>query len=331
MQRQLDALRLEYSFVDVDVIDKYELESKTYRNRIARLLDIDEAVLERKYDAVISKAKDERRKNDSLGGIASTLSHIQIYNSMVKNDIAAACILEDDAALLPTFPEILKTAAELEWDILMLTSQTVGSNDNLIQPNYIKRIKHIRVFNKDLLFIRKKIKNCSAVKKQKSRLERLLKEYGFNALMPEQSEVFVKALQEHDTKYEEIIKTIAPDNRRLSLVKHEQYRIYKTLRKFIKIYTLTQLGALPDKDSLELITKHHYIAKLRIEPLSTMAYLLKQSAAMKLKQQALAENSSAIDEIPWQLYRNEQVKLRLITPPCATAAYHYLNYSTRRR
>ena len=67
MQRQLDTLGLEYSFVDVDVIDKYELESKTYRRRIAKLLDIDEAVLERKYDAVISKAKDERRKKRLLG------------------------------------------------------------------------------------------------------------------------------------------------------------------------------------------------------------------------------------------------------------------------
>ena len=329
MRRQLDTFGLKYSFVDVDTIDKYELETKTYRNRIAKLLDINEAVLERKYDAVINKAEDERRKNDYLGSIAAMLSHIQIYNSMIKNDIAAACILEDDVTLLPTFPEILRTATELEWDILMLASQPVHFDRNLLLLNYIKRI---RIFNKDLLFFRKAIKNCNTVKKQKHRIKCLLKEYGFNAPMPEQSEIFVKALQEHDTKHTEIIKTIAPDNRRLSLVKHEQYIIYRILRRLIKMYTLIQLGALPDKHSLELITKRHCIAKPRTEPLSTTAYMLKQSVAMKWKQQALAENPLAIDEIPWQLYKNKQVKLRIITPPCATATYRYfVHYSTRRR
>ena len=159
MQRQLDTFGLKYSFVDVDAIDKYELESKTYRRRIAKLLDIDEAVLERKYDSVISSVKNEREKNDYLGSIAAMLSHIQIYNSMVKNDIPIACILEDDATLLPTFPEILKTAAELEWDILMLASQPTGLDDNLLLLNYTKRI---RIFNRDLLFIRKKTETRNA-------------------------------------------------------------------------------------------------------------------------------------------------------------------------
>ena len=328
MQRQLDALGLEYCFVDT--IDKYELGSKTYRNRIAKLLDIDETVLERKYDAVINEAEDEKEKSDYLGRIACMLSHIQIYNSMVKNDIAIACILEDDATLLPTFLEILKASAELEWDILMLASQPVSFNRNLIQPNYIK---HIRFFNKDLLFISKRTENRNVAKKQKNRLESLLREYGINARSrPEQSEIFAKILQEYDTKYAEIIKTITPDNRRLALVKHEQYITYRTLRRLIKMYTSIQLGALPDKSSLDLITKYHCIAKPRTEPLTTTAYMLRQSAAMKWKKQALAEDPLAIDEIPWQLYKNEQVKLRLITPPCAAAAYHYLiDYSTRRR
>ena len=346
MQRQLDALGLKYSFVDVDAIDKYELESKTYRNRIAKLLDIDETVLERKYDALMSSAKNEAEKSGYSGAIATMLSHIQIYNSMVKNDIAAACILEDDATLLPTFPEILRNAAELEWDILMIASlsvaltsqlshQLTSLDDNLIQLNCTKDMVLLRkantfwrkivipIFNKDLLLISKKTENLYAAKKQKHRLEYWLKEYGINArLRPEQSEIFAKILQEHDTKYTEIIKTIAPNNHQLSLIETALYRH--------KIYTLTQLGALPDKHSLELITKHHCIAKLRAKAVSTTAYMLKQSAAMKWKQQALAENSMKIDEIPWQLYRNEQVKLRLITPPCVTATYRYIKYSTRR-
>ena len=329
MQRQLDVLSLKYSFVDVEIFDRYELQSKTYRNRIAKLLDIDEAVLERKC-----QVKEDKR----WASIAVLLSHVQIYNSMIKNDIPVACILEDDATLLPTFPEILKTTPKLEWDILLLASQPVGIDGRLIQPNYTKHIplyytkrKRIPIFNKDLLFFSKKSENRNTAKKQKHCLEYLLKEYGINAhLQPEQSEIFAKILQEYDTKYTELIKIITPNNRRLSLVKPEQYIIYKTLRDLIKLYAFIQLGGLPDKPSLELITKHHRIAKPRAEVVSTAAYMLKQSVAMKWKQQALAENPFAIDQIPWRLYKNEQVKLRIITPPCATATYHYLKYSVRR-
>ena len=327
IQRQLDALNLDYQFVDA--IDKYDLESRQCRDRIARSLGIDETNLEDKYSRFIGRFK----VDVGLGQLACLLSHIKTYNLILKNNDSTACILEDDTYLLPTFSAVLKMAAEFSWDILMLANnQPSHPHRKLIQPNYIKRIRHIRIFNRGLLFIHKEIKNRNAAKKQKHRLERLLKEYGFNAPMPEQSEVFVKALQEHDAKYAEIIKTIAPDNRRLFWVKHEQYRIYRTLRRHIRWHTLVQLGALPDKHSLELITKHHCIAKSRTEPLSTMAYLLKQSATVKWKQQALAENSLSIDEIPWQLYKNEQVKLRIITPPCAAAAYHYLiDYSALRR
>ena len=332
MQRQLDAFNLDYQFVEA--IDKYDLESRQCRARIVRSLGIDETNLEHKYSRFIGRFKvDEGYGPEGLGQLACLLSHIKAYNLILKNNDSTACILEDDTYLLPTFSAVLKVATESSWDILMLANnQPSNPHGKLIQPNYIKRVIHIRMFNRDLLLIHKKTKNRNFAKKQKSRLERLLKEYGFNAPTPEQSEIFAKALQEHDTKYEKIIEITAPNNRRLSLIKHEQYRIYRTLRKHIRWHTLVQLGALPDKTSLELITKHHCIAKSSTEPLSAMAYLLKQSATVKWKQQALAENSLSIDEIPWQLYKNEQVKLRLITPPCAAAAYHYLiDYSARRR
>ena len=41
IQRQLDAFGLDYRFVEVDVLDKYELESKAYRIRVAHMLGID--------------------------------------------------------------------------------------------------------------------------------------------------------------------------------------------------------------------------------------------------------------------------------------------------
>ena len=51
---------------------------------------------------------------------------------------------------------------------------------------------------------------------------------------------------------------------------------------------------------------------------------------MKWKHRALAPNTLAIDQIPWGLYKNEEVRLRIVTPPCATATYKYLRFSTRR-
>ena len=123
MQRQMDTLGLQYEFVDVDDIDKYELESRTYRMQIAQSLDIDESLIESKYAAIVDHAKtkkDKNWKNVKLSGFATALSHIRIYGLMIKNDVDWACILEDDATLLPTFLEILKIAPKLEWDILLL-------------------------------------------------------------------------------------------------------------------------------------------------------------------------------------------------------------------
>ena len=52
---------------------------------------------------------------------------------------------------------------------------------------------------------------------------------------------------------------------------------------------------------------------------------------MKWKREALAPDLLVIDEIPWKLYKNEQVKLRIVTPPCATATYAYIRFSSRLR
>ena len=328
IQRQLDAFGLEYSFVNVDDIDKYELESKTYRTRIAQSLGIGESILEDKYTAVLDdvkarykKAEYEKQKNNYLGSLASALSHIKIYDLIIKNDIDTACILEDDATLLPTFPKVLQTAAKLEWDILLLASLPTGFPANLIQQ---KRIKYIRVFDKDLLFFSSKKKDC--------RINGLLREYGFSPhLYPKLSEIFEKVLQEYDTEYSGIAETLMPGNRRLSWVKHEQYIKYRASRRALREYTLSQLGALPEKSSLDLITDHHCIAKPKHKPFLTMAYLVKQSTAMKWKHKVLGKNHLVIDEVPWELYRNKQVKLRLITPPCAIGTYNYIIYSARRR
>ena len=314
IQRQLDALNLNYQFVSA--IDKFDLESSEYRARISRILGIDEANLEYKFSKF-----DKEYRLEGLGNIACLLSHIKTYDLIIKNDIDMACILEDDITLLPTFPEILQTVAKLEWDILLFASLPTDFPTDLIQQ---ERIKYIRIFDNDLLFFSSKQKDC--------RIKNLLEEYGFSPrLYPQLSEIFEKVLQEYDARYSGIIKTLMPANRRLFWVKHEQYIKYRILRKALKEYTFIQFGALPEKSSLDLITGHHCIAKPKYKPFSATAYLVKQSMAMKWKHKALDKNSLAIDEVPWELYRNEQVKLRLISPPCATAAYNYTIYSARRR
>jgi len=350
IKRQLDVFGLEYQFIDVDDIDKYELESKSCRSRVAQSLGIDALVLENKYHAILDNLKAryrdteyEKHKNANLGALATTLSHIKIYDLMVKNNIAAACILEDDVTLLPTFPKILNAATKLEWDILLLASQPSQFKNALIwHPDQCNHIKRMRVFNKlliffnrYLIFVHKRIENYDS-KEQKSRITSILEEYGFDpSLHTKQAKIVTKTLQEYDAKCDGIIGTIAPTNRRLFLMKRTHYSVYNALYKkfryYIKLYAQLRLGALPEKSSLKRISDDHHIAKPRNLPLSATGYLVKQSAAMKWKRRVLTADCLVIDQIPWQLYQYQKVKLRLVTPPCTTATYHYLVYSARRR
>ena len=104
IQRQLDALNLNYQFVDA--VDKFDLESSEYRARISRILGIDEANLRYKYSKF-----DKKYRLKGLGHIACLLSHIKTYNLILENNDDIACILEDDAVLLPTFPAILSATS----------------------------------------------------------------------------------------------------------------------------------------------------------------------------------------------------------------------------
>ena len=104
MQRQLDALNLNYQFIEA--VDKYDLVSKTYRTALARQLDIDESHMEflyRSWSEINFLTNPSRR----LGSLGCLLSHVKVYNLMIDNKIPKACVLEDDACLPSVFPEIL--------------------------------------------------------------------------------------------------------------------------------------------------------------------------------------------------------------------------------
>ena len=331
IQRQLDVSGLGYEFVDVDDIDKHEMESATYRMRLAKSLGIDESLIENKYAAIIDHAKtkrDKNWKNDNLGSLAIALSHIKIYDLMVKDDIDWACILEDDATLLPTFPEVLRITPKLEWDILLLVNQPT----NYYPVQYLEKGRSIkRLLFRYLLSLGYLVNNFNA-KQRAYQIKRLSEDYGIDPhLYPRQLERIIEVCKEYNIRRIEIVKKVL-------LEKLHSFRIdfsycekmYGKLYEALIYHTVIQFGALPEKSSLQPLNEYHRIAKPKYPPYSTTGYLVNQKAAMKWKHRALAPNILAIDEIPWGLYKSEQVKLRIVSPPCATATYEYLRFSTRR-
>ena len=325
MQRQLDAFGLDYRFVEVDVFDRYELESETYRIRVARMLGIDEQALENKYAAVINSVKNHRRnKYPQLAALAIGLSHVKVYNLMIENNHKLACILEDDARLLPTFPKVLKAAPDLEWDILQFCHQPSLFAPFLIR--YSCRVGSLKLPNFWLLF-------------PDSMDKRIIREYGFDNPKYSKPMAYIKkTMKLYRNRYKSMfgplvpIICVIPDRIRKFLIpKSHLLRMnnIQNARVLLETNTVIELGMFPKEPTPNLITEHHCIAKPRGEVMSTTAYLLRQSAIAKLKQGLLSENSLAVDQIPWQLHKNGQIKLRIISPPCATTTYGYLKYTVR--
>ena len=325
MQRQLDAFGLDYRFVEVDVFDKYDLESKAYRIRAARMLGIDEQALENKYAMVINAVKDHPNyKYHELAALAIGLSHIKVYNLMTENNHEMACILEDDARLLPTFPEVLKTAPDLEWDILQFCHQPDWS---LFVPFLIRHFRRVRFLE---------FSNFPFPKCDDGTDKRIIREYGFDNLKYSNPAAYItKTMQLYRNKHKSITKFFIIPSRimKFFIPNKSHVLLMKKIRDTIgllELNTIIELGMFPKEPTPNLISEHHCIGEPRGEVMSTTAYLIRQSAIAKLKQELLSENSLAVDQIPWQLYKNGQIKLRIISPPCATATYAYLKYTMRR-
>ena len=334
MQRQLDAFGLDYRFVEVDVFDKYELESKAYRIRVARMLGIDEHALENKYAVVINSVKNNPNlKYHVLASLAIGLSHIKVYNLMIENNHEMACILEDDAKLLPTFPEVLKTVPDLEWDILQFCHQPDEATLPIALTQYFHKVGFLKFPNLQLLF-----------PKDYERINRrIIRKYGFDNPQYSKLATYIKKTMQSYLNRRKSMRPLIGEAIIISMI------IPSLIRKFLfpKSYllrinsiwnakelldrnTTIELGMFPKEPNLNLITEHHCIAKPRGRIVSTTAYLVRQSAIAKWKQGLLSENSLAVDQIPWWLYKNGQVKLCIISPPCVTTTYGYLKYTMRR-
>ena len=329
IQRQLDAFGLDYRFVEVDVFDKYELESKAYRIRAAQMLGIDEQPLESKYAAVFNYATRYSRVDYSeLALLAIGLSHIKVYNLMIENNHEMACILEDDVKLLPTFPEVLKTTLDLEWDILQFCHQPDWSPFYPFFIRYFREGRFLKFPNFRFLFSNDEID------------KQMIRKYGFdNPRYSKPAEYIKKTMQLYRNRYKSIIKPpllpiirLLPDTIKKFLFPKSDLLFINNLwgnRLLLELNTIIELGMLPKESNPNLITEHHCIAEPRREVLSTTAYLVRQSVTVKWKQELLSENSLAVDQIPWELYNKRQVKLRIISPPCATATFNYLKYTMR--
>ncbi len=73
------------------------------------------------------------------GEVGCALSHAQIYQRMVDEDIPYACILEDDVKIAPTFPRILQRV--MAWvnpqdnQVILLSAHgALPRNEEIIEP-----------------------------------------------------------------------------------------------------------------------------------------------------------------------------------------------------
>ena len=318
IQRQLDARGLSYQFIDA--IDKFDLKSSQYRSKISRTLGIDEANMEYKYSH--SKANKEQSHN-RLGHLACLLSHIKTYNLILENNDDIACILEDDATFLPTFPEVLENVSMLEWDILMFSSHSNTIRKALEKYNGIyRRIIKSRDY---VLLMKSRARKTSYMHKHLSEL------LGISpSLCPEQSKAVMEILENFRSEYKNMVKLYnirQSPIRSLSLIMSETIKLYKDL----VVHTGCQLGGLPVKHSRQVINDYHCIAEPAERPTSTMTYLVNQKAMKKWKAAAMGCNMLAIDSIPWHLYQDHQTSLRIVSPPCVVGSYKYQKYSTHQK
>ena len=316
VKRQLDSFGLKYQFMDMDFLDKYRLESKAYRAHIAELLEIDAQALEKTY-AMFGKDR---------GSLVVALSHIKIYHLMAKHNHSEVCILEDDVTLLPAFPEILKIAPDLSWDILQLAHMPIGGAWSMLRSCTYQRERFIGKKGMFLSCLQCWIKNHNDVDQQ------VLKAYGFdNRLYSEQAKYIKKTIQRYRYLYRS--KLVLKSARLImdAIMGHSAQSIdmIKEYYDSLLYHFAMQLGVLPKKADLNFITKDNCIAEPSARLSSTMAYIVRPAAAVKWEQ-CLFAKSMVIDDIPWCLHQNGQVKLRIITPPCAIATQIYIKHSVRR-
>ena len=134
IQRQLDSFNLNYRLIDA--ADGYNFQESELK-----MLNIENPYHSNRVN-----------RPSTLGCL---LSHIKFYDQVIKNNHEIACVLEDDAQLLPSFPHVLNSEKlqQKKWEILFLAHQSVAVN-GLLESYYTHtKIKEqrFRLYDKYIL------------------------------------------------------------------------------------------------------------------------------------------------------------------------------------
>ena len=315
VQRQLDALHLDYQFVDA--IDKHDLESPECQAEICELLGTDKTIIKKKYSKYSRSIK-----------FACTLSHFKAHKLMVKHNHSAACILEDDVQISPDLPKILHSAQKKSWDILMLSSQsrairtTIGRDINLRKSIVESPETDCFLFPK-LRKIRWFRKLLPPTPTSSSELDwTLIPKLQWWQLMFLSSGSANKS--KNTNKSREFRNNITEPHWNLGSVPIPGCPMPPGL---LTSYIACKIGALPLRVSQKNLYGGYDIAIPAEMPTSGMAYLLTAEMTKKVKESVTKKEKVVIDNIPWHLYQKYGIKLRILTPPCVTASLIYLLYS----
>ena len=219
IQRQLDAYNLKYQVIEA--VDAYNFQKAELKGR-----DIENP--------------HQLGNVNPLSALGCLLSHVKFYDQVIQNNHKIACVLEDDAQLLPSFLDVLNSEKlqQKEWEILLLAHQS------------------------DTVF-------------------KLLKLY---------------------------------------------YAYTKIKEQRFLLYDSYILGALPSNFS-EQICKGHYISKTAEHTKSTLSYLIRPSAAKKLKEIALAYKDYVYADDLVGDPSVSGIDTKLIIPPCTRPNITYLRHS----
>ena len=309
VQRQLNALNLDYQFVDAVDFKFPECQAEA-----CELLGADKTTIKEKYGDIRDKQ------------FATTLSHIKAYKLMAKHNESAACILEDDAQISPDFAAILSVAQKKSWDILMLSSQSVAIRATISRNINVRKS-----------IIESPETNCSLFPK-------LRKTRWFRKLLPpiptSSSELDWTLIPK--SQWWLLMFLSSSINKFKDKNKYRKFRNNMTGRHWnierapipneqmppgpLTDYIACKIGCLPLRASQQNLYGGYDIAIPAEMPTSGMAYLLTAEMTKKVTESFTKKKRVAIDIIPWYLYRKYGIKLRILTPPCVTATLIYLQY-----
>ena len=103
IQRQLDAYNLKYQVIEA-------VDAHNFQEAELKVLDIE----------------NPDQAGNRLSALGCLLSHVKFYDQVIQNNHKIACVLEDDARLLPSFPDVLNSEKlqQKKWGILLLAHQS---------------------------------------------------------------------------------------------------------------------------------------------------------------------------------------------------------------